>query len=101
MKRLKFILTIFIFSTLAILLVGCSGGNKPSNHQILKDLNENYSKNYPNDNDGINFKNFQVDDSAGGEKKYTARLFVTEKTKSGYTEQYWYAEIEYLKVNNS
>ena len=101
MKKIKFILTIFIISTLTISLVGCSAGKRPSDRQILEDLNENYLNEYPNDNDGVDIKGFQIDDSSGGKKKYTATLFVTGKNKSGYTEKYWNVEIEYLKVDGA
>ena len=100
MKKIKFAWVAFILcAILGVLLTGCSGGSKPSNKQILEDLEKSFSEEKSSNAEVMDIDKFQVELSESGEKTYVANLLVTAKSKSGYAEIYWTADIEYFKYD--
>ena len=98
MKKIKFALVAFILCAIVgVLLTGCSGSSKPSNKQILEDLEKSFSE--ASDAEVMDIDKFQVELSESDEKTYVANLLVTAKSKSGYAEIYWSVDIEYFKYD--
>lgn len=100
MKKIKFALVAFILCAIVgVLLTGCSGSSKPSNKQILDDLQKSFAEQHASDYKKSDISKFTVELSESDEKTYVANLLVTAKSKSGYAEICWSADVEYFKYD--